>query len=134
MLKNLILTTLIIFSVSSLTAQEFEKPDENKEEAAQTEEAEDLIVGTWVAEGASFQDRVEFKQNGAYIEYSENGTKNYMWQIYTETSESGLIISTLRTEGAENNFGYEINSLSENRMVLVYMNGGHLSRIPYERQ
>ena len=128
------LTLLFILSTLFVSAQKSAVPAENNEEAAQTEEMECLIVGVWVAEGASFKDRVEYKQNGTYIEYSENGNKYYNWEIYTETTKSGLTISKLIVQGNNHNFSYSINAIGEERMVLVYMTGGHLSRNPYTRQ
>jgi|AntDeeMinimDraft_4_1070355.scaffolds.fasta_scaffold03415_4 hypothetical protein len=133
-MKNFITITFLILSISTISAQQIFIPAQNEEETAQTQEMKSLIVGVWLVEGASFQDRVEYNQNGTLIKYSENGNEYCSWQVYTKTTESGLEISKLVVQCGERNFNYSIDTLNDERMMLIYMVGGHLSRNPYIRQ
>ena len=84
----------------------------------------ELIIGTWIEESSTFQDRIIIQNNGIYQEYDENAISDtYNWEITEKQTPSGLTLSYLiltNTQDANDVYEYEINALNNEILVLVY--------------
>ena len=92
----------------------------------QQNQEEELIKGTWIPEGCSTCQWV-FKDGKCY-QYDEGRLDDtYYYEIYEgESSDGTLTFSFLKlTNVSDPNdvFEYEINGLSEEKMVLEYLSG-----------
>lgn len=111
---------------------------ENEIEQAQTNSLAQKIIGIWVAEEDNWDYRNIYETNGTFIQYwGEDPTDVYQWQINTSTTESGVIVSELtiiNVLDSSDRFDYFIDTLNDERMILVYQNGGHISRTLFFKQ
>ncbi len=97
-------------------------------EAATTSEDMRVLIGSWVAEGSSLDDKWVFQDNGKLKKYT-NGVNDdtFNWSINNFMTPSGLIIKYLKTYNSidlSEFYVYEINTLSDERLVLVYQRPG----------
>ncbi len=131
---GIVIGLLVVFNSSA----QILTPIENAEEQAQTQEEEQLIIGTWVGEGNTYNYRDVYHSNKTMTDYTEGGnTETYYWAIYTATTESGLKSSTLivrNTQDPTDEWRYKIDVINNERMILVYNNGIGLQRNLYFRQ
>ena len=109
-----IITGILIFSALGFTTYQLNQEDQ-------------LIVGTWVSEDDTSVQLV-FTSDGLQKDII-NGIllETYTWQITESQTPGGLIISHLiltNTEDPNDTYHYEINALSEERLVLVYQRPG----------
>lgn len=117
-----LITGILILTILSFTVyQQFNQESE-------------LIVGTWVEESSSIENRWVFKSNLIINRYDDNTIyKTYTWQITEGETPSGLKISHLiltNTQDENDVYHYEINGLSEEKLVLVYQRpGGGLGKL-----
>ena len=123
---KLIIIALLIGSYSCKAQQQLNQEDQ-------------LIVGTWVSEDDTSVQLV-FTSDGLQKDII-NGIllETYTWQITESQTPGGLIISHLiltNTEDPNDTYHYEINALSEERLVLVYQRpGGGIGKLTtYIRQ
>ena len=81
-----------------------------------------LIIGTWVKEEETFDYRWEFNQQGTMNMYEDNQVyATYNWQIDTEQTQSGLIISSLILTNTNNEnevLVMEIGGINSQEMYL----------------
>jgi len=132
-IKTFIIISL--FSVSGLNAQII-TPIENTEEQAQTQQFEQLIIGNWNPEGESSV-LYSYSLNNLVVKINNQIYKTYYWAIYSSTTQSGLVHSFLiiqNTQDANDRRKYEIDALTNERLVLVGNNGIGLQRNLYFRQ
>jgi hypothetical protein len=109
-----IITGILIFTALGFTTYQLNQEDQ-------------LIVGTWVSEDDTSVQLV-FTSDGLQKDII-NGIllETYTWQITESQTPGGLIISHLiltNTEDPNDTYHYEINALSEERLVLVYQRPG----------
>ena len=109
-----IITGILIFTALGFTTYQLNQEDQ-------------LIVGTWVSEDDTSVQLV-FTSDGLQKDII-NGIllETYTWQITESQTPGGLIISHLiltNTEDPNDTCHYEINALSEERLVLVYQRPG----------
>lgn len=101
---------------------------------------DEMIIGVWVEESASFNDRWIIYENGYSEDFDENQIfDTYYWKINEVETPSGILISHLiltNTKDPTDNYHYEINTLNEERLVLVYQrpSGGLGKLTTYFRQ
>ena len=104
---------------------------------------EELIIGTWIPEGTTDDNRLVFKENGTVEDYDEDIIfATYYWTIYKETSPvCGEVVpvssnySYLREENvADPNdvYCYEIMALNNEILQLRYF--GKYKWTSYTRQ
>jgi len=112
---------------STIISAQINTPPENLEEQAQSQECENLIIGTWVGQGNSINYRDVYHSNRTMTDYTEGEvTKTYYWNISTHLTQSGITISKLlmqNTQNTEDEWTYEITALNDDKMVLLYNNG-----------
>ena len=110
-----IITGILIFTALGFTTYQLNQEDQ-------------LIVGTWVEESTTTENRLVFYETGNLEDYYKNQiSETYTWQITESQTPGGLIISHLiltNTEDPNDTYHYEINALSEERLVLVYQRPG----------
>ena len=98
----------------------------------------ETIVGTWVAEGSSFENRWIYSEDHTVDRYYKNEIyKMYNWTIRELSTPSGktgheLILTNVENPDDQQNF--LIDTLTEERLILVYNTGVGLSRSLYIRQ
>jgi hypothetical protein len=96
------------------------------------------IVGTWVAEGSSFENRwVYHAENTLTTYYKNNVYKTYNWSIREVSTPSGLTkreLVLINIENPDDQKNFIIDTLTEERLILVYNTGVGLSRNTYFRQ
>ena len=94
----------------------------------QEQSYEELIQGTWVSEGNTFDYRWVFSEDNTVIRYSENQIyKSFTWQISPEPTPSGLTISYLiltNSEDPDDKYEYQIVGISSEEMRLQYQREG----------
>jgi|GEM_PF-2862822 len=134
-MKRCLSTVILVLSIYSVQGQNTPSL-ENQQERVLTNQTKELIVGSWIAEGASFSDRIVFENDGSMNEYSaEDSTLTYNWQIQTGTTPSGtIIISTLLLQNLNDLseiIEFEVDTITEEEMVLVFDNGIGLQRNRY---
>jgi len=82
-----------------------------------------LLAGTWVAEGATLNDKWVFSVNGTMQEYTYNRIEtNFSWKI-TNSTNSGVKSKYLKltnTIDPNDVYNYEISILNKEKMVLIY--------------
>jgi len=100
--------------------------------------AQEEIVGTWVAEGSSYENRWVYHEDNTLTNYYKNGVyKTYNWAIRDVSTPSGLTLRELiltNTENPDDEKNFQIETLTEERLILVYNTGVGLSRSLYIRQ
>lgn len=88
---------------------------------------ENLIVGTWVAEGNPTSYYFVYESNGVVKRYNENSLyKTYNWTIIESFTANGLKKYHLKLVNSTNSNEidiHEIDTLNTERMVLVYQRG-----------
>lgn len=100
--------------------------------------AQEEIVGTWVAEGSSYENRWVYSEDHTVDRYYKNEIyKTYDWTIRELSAPSGktaheLILTNI--ENADDQQKFIIETLTEERLILVYNTGVGLSRSTYIRQ
>lgn len=121
-----IITGILIFTALGFTTYQLSQEDQ-------------LIVGTWVSEDDANVQLI-FTSDGLQKDII-NGIllETYTWQITESPTPSGLIISHLiltNTEDSNDTYHFEINTLSEEWLVLVYQRpGGGIGKLTtYIRQ
>lgn len=128
---------LIFFVPFNINAQ-VQLVKENFEERNQSAKLKELIVGTWISEGSNFNYRDVYISDGTMMDYSDNeNVEIYIWTILTTTTESGLKSSELILQNHQNaaeEFRYEIDTLTENKMILTFNSGYGLYRNIFFRQ
>ena len=94
----------------------------------QEQSYEQLIVGTWVEENGTYQNRYEFQENYMVTDYYKNQVyKTFTWQISPEPTPSGLTISYLiltNNEDPDDKYEYQIVGISNEEMRLQYQRSG----------
>lgn len=127
-LLNLKLLVIVIFSCANCLAQ------------SKSSTYEELIVATWVVKGESSNERLVFKSNGEVDSYEDNQIANsYSWVI-EESINNGVKSIYLELENTQkvfDNYNYEINALTDELLVLIFMrknNMGIGKPITYIRQ
>jgi len=100
--------------------------------------AQEEIVGTWVAEGSSYENRWVYHADNTLTNYYNNDVyKTYNWAIRDVSTPSGLTLRELiltNTEDPDDEKNFQIETLTEERLILVYNTGVGLSRSTYIRQ
>ena len=100
--------------------------------------AQEKIIGTWVAEGSSFENRWIYSEDHTVDKYYKNEIyKTYDWSIQEVSTPSGLTMHELiltNIENADDQQKFIIETLTEERLILVYNTGVGLSRSTYIRQ
>jgi len=100
--------------------------------------AQEEIVGTWVAEGNSYENRWVYHEDNTLTNYYKNDVyKTYNWAIRDVSTPSGLTLRELiltNTENPDDEKNFQIETLTEERLILVYNTGVGLSRSLYIRQ
>lgn len=109
-----------------------------KEVMAQQPTDEEQIVGTWIPEGSPHV-RLVFTSDGTLKKYKNDNElyKTYNWTMEERQSPSGLTFSILvliNVQDADDKIEYLVDTVSDDRLVLVYNTGIGMSRIPYNRQ
>ncbi|PKD43309.1 hypothetical protein CWD77_11905 [Rhodohalobacter barkolensis] len=98
----------------------------------------DEIVGTWVAEGSSFENRwVYHAENTLTTYYKNNVYKTYNWSIREVSTPSGLTkreLVLINIENPDDQKNYIIDTQTEKRLILVYNIGVGLSMSTYIRK
>jgi len=98
----------------------------------------EIIVGTWVAEGSSFENRWIYSEDHTVDRYYKNEIyKTYNWTIRELTAPSGKTGHELILTNSENPDDQQnllIDTLTDERLILVYNTGIGLSRSTYFRQ
>lgn len=108
-----------------------------KEAIAQQPTDEEQIVGTWIAEDNP-NVKLVFTENGLQKDYI-NGelVATYYWTLEERHSPSGLtgnVLILTNVQDSDDVTEYMIDTLTDDRLVLVYNTGIGMSRIPYNRQ
>lgn len=122
-----IITGILIFTALGFTTYQLSQEDQ-------------LIIGTWIEESTTIENRWVFESNNIINRYDNNTVyKSYIWQITESPTPSGLIISHLiltNTEDSNDTYHFEINTLSDEWLVLVYQRpGGGIGKLTtYIRQ
>lgn len=136
-MKKMKFLMLIFFVPFNINAQ-VQLVKENFEERNQSAKLKELIVGTWISEGSNFNYRDVYISDGTMMDYSDNeNVEIYIWTILTTTTESGLKSSELILQNHQNaaeEFRYEIDTLTENKMILTFNSGYGLYRNIFFRQ
>jgi len=92
-----------------------------------TAEDETLIVGTWVSEGLTLDNKWVFNSNKVLIRYDEGIIYDtYNWDITCSITPSGLkdyYLTIMNISDASDKYVYNINTLTQERLVLVYQRG-----------
>ena len=100
--------------------------------------AQEEIVGTWIADGGSFENRWVYHEDNTLTTYYKNEVyKTYSWTIRDVSTPSGLTLQELiltNTENPDDEKHFQIDTLTEERLILVYNTGVGLSRNTYIRQ
>ena len=95
-------------------------------------------MGTWVAEGNSYENRWVYHEDNTLTNYYKNDVyKTYNWAIRDVSTPSGLTLRELiltNTENPDDEKNFQIETLTEERLILVYNTGVGLSRSLYIRQ
>lgn len=96
----------------------------------------DLIVGVWVAEGNSLENRWAFGENRILTRYDENTIyKKYNWSIETTSPQCGQNVATgnnfsylklVNLDDSNDKYCYEIFSLNEKILQIRYFNTSSL--------
>lgn len=132
MRKTHIIVLVLLSSFFSCKAQEVASTSSSSKEG--------LIIGTWVIEGLTLNNKWVINTDGTLQEYSGSLVDiTYNWVITQGTTPSGLNISHLKitnVSDATDVYDFEIDALNDERMVLVYQrpSGGIAKRATYFRQ
>lgn len=99
---------------------------------------EQKLIGTWVAEGTSFEDRWVIENNYTLKEYDADDFTTYNWVANEGSAPSGVPFNTLEITNVDNpndTYNYEINTLTNDKMILVYQRSGGLGGLmTYHKQ
>lgn len=100
--------------------------------------AQEEIVGTWVAEGSSFENRWIYNEDRTVTRFYKNEIyKTFDWSISEVSTPSGLTkreLVLINIENPDDQKNFIIETLTEERLILVYNTGVGLSRSTYIRQ
>ena len=98
----------------------------------------ETIVGTWVAEGSSFENRWIYSEDHTVDRYYKNEIyKTYNWtirELSTPSGKTGHELILKNVENPDNQQNVLIDTLTDERLILVYNTGIGLSRSTYFRQ
>ena len=93
------------------------------------------IVGTWIADGGSFENRWVYHEDNTLTTYYKNDVyKTYSWTIRDVTTPSGLTLQELiltNTENPDDERHFQIDTLTDVRLILLYNTGVGLTRNNY---
>ncbi len=111
-LKLLILLVLISVSLMAISAI-------NQDDPAQK------IIGTWIAEGSTFNQRDVYKSNGIYESYFENKIdKTYRYSLSKEKSVDGTltfdVLTLTNINDSDDVYIYVIDALTDKVMRLEW--------------
>lgn len=109
-----------------------------KKVKAQQQTDKEQIIGTWIPEGSPHI-RLVFSSDGTLEKYKNDNElyKTYYWSIEKRQSPSGLTFNILHLKNihdSNDKVKYLIDTISDNRLVLVYNTGVGPSRTAYIRQ
>jgi len=95
----------------------------------------ETIFGTWVAEGSSYENRWIYHEDHTLTTYYKNDVyKTYSWTIRDVTTPSELTLQELiwtNTKNPDDEKHFQIDTLTDERLILVYNKGVGLSRNTY---
>ena len=98
----------------------------------------ETIVGTWVAEGSSFENRWIYSEDHTVDRYYKNEIyKTYNWtirELSTPSGKTGHELILTNVEKPDDHQNFFIDTLTDERLILVYNTGIGLSRSTYFRQ
>jgi len=98
----------------------------------------ETIVGTWVAEGSSFENRWIYSEDHTVDRYYKNEIyKMYNWtirELSTPSGKTGHELILTNVEKPDDHQNFFIDTLTDERLILVYNTGIGLSRSTYFRQ
>lgn len=138
-MKNLKLFLFVSFFLTSLCSncQTLTLP-QNEDEQNQSDSLSQSILGTWKPKAEAFDYRWDYHTDGTLTMYDGNDpSKTYNWLIVTQTTSSGLLSSKLKITNVLNTedcFNYEIDTLSDETLILVFNNGVGFSRNTFIKQ
>ena len=123
-MKNKIITLFVLIIISGFTLSHL--PQERA-----------LIIGTWTSQDDNNW-KLIFNSDGKCMDYYEGiPDKTYNYFIAEETASNGVVFSYLKlvnVHDSSDEYNYEINSLTENRLALNYLGNLNEKLLLFEKQ
>lgn len=86
-------------------------------------EEESLIVGTWVAENSTINDKWVFTSNNFLEEYTEGSLDiTYTWSIFgvSNSAVNSHYLEIINTNDFSEKYRYEISIVDNDKLTLIY--------------